>query len=684
MLRSLLTGLLATAAVMGAQAQAQARPPVAVAKTVFTPADFVRFAPKTAYDMLVQLPGFTIRSAEAERGLGQASENVLINGQRIANKSGGAIQELRQTAVANVQRIEIVDAANLGVAGLTGQVANVIVTRAAKATGQFEYRPSFRAHYTKPDLYAGSVSYTGSTGPVEYTLSAKNDTGRGGFGGPILIYDRDGTLIERRSERYHGESSLLTFETKLKLDGPGSSVGNLLLGYTPYWNPFEQRDRRIRVDGDNRARVTRGKLAGYYYDVNADYEFGLGPGRLKLIGVRHYDHEPVTTTQVNSFANGAPTQGVRFRRDSQIGETIARAEYGWKGGKNDWQLSLERAFNSLDQRGSLFELSPAGEFESRDFPEGSGKVQEVRYESILTWSRALTPKLSIQLAGGGEISRLERVDGDLPARKFFRPKGSVNLGWRSADGWDASFKLRRRVGQISFYDFLAQPKLTSDRQNAGNPDLVPPQSWETEVEVGRELGRWGKTRLKAYYFKISDIIDIIPIGLTDEGVGNLPSATRVGLESTSTINFDPFGWRGAKLDLTAGLDRSRVEDPLTGELRQISGNRTHFIDATLRHDVPGTPFAWGGNINNDHYARNYYLSEVFHSWEGPVWLSAFVEHKNLAGMTVRAEVANLLNARHRLDRTVYEGRRDVRPIAFIQRNNQLIGPVFSLSIKGGF
>jgi len=682
MLRPLLPCLLATVALTGAGAQAQ--PPAAASKSVFTPADFARFAPKTAFDMLVQLPGFTIRSAEAERGLGQASENVLINGQRIANKSGGAIEQLQRTTVANVQRIEILDAANLGIAGLTGQVANVVVAKAAKSSGQFEYNPSFRAHYTRPDLAAGSVSYTGSTGPVEYTLSAKNDTGRGGFGGPILIFDRNGMLTERRLERYHGESTVLKFETKLKLDGPGSSTGNLLLGYAPYWNPFDQRDRRFPVSGEERARVTSGKLAGYYYDVNADYEFALGPGRLKLIGVRHYDHEPVVTTQVNSFAGGAPSQGVRFGRDSLIGETIARAEYGWKSGPNDWQLSLERAFNSLDQRGSLFELSPAGVFEPRDFPEGSGKVQELRYESILTWSRALTPKLSIQLAGGGEISRLERVDGDLPARKFFRPKGSLNLGWRPGDGWDASFKLRRRVGQISFYDFLTQPKLTSDRQNAGNPDLVPPQSWETEVEVGRELGRWGKTRLKAYHHKISDIIDIIPIGLTEEGIGNLPRATRAGLESTSTVNFDPLGWKGAKLDLTAGFDRSRVKDPLTGELRPISGNRTHFIDATLRHDVPRTPIAWGATFSNDDYTRNYYLTEVYHSREGPWWLGAFVEHKNLAGLTVRADVSNLLNARHRLDRTVYAGRRTVAPIAFIQRNNQLIGPIFSLSVKGSF
>src|SRR5438309_1372635 len=164
--------------------------PTGTAKRVYTPADFTRFAPKTAYDMLVQVPSFTIRSADpSERGLGQASENVLINGQRIANKSGGAIDQLQRTSAQGVERIEIVDAASLGIAGLSGQVANVILKATTKSSGQFEYRPNFRAHYAEPDFLAGSISYSGKTGPLDYTLSLKNDPGRGAFGGPVLIFD---------------------------------------------------------------------------------------------------------------------------------------------------------------------------------------------------------------------------------------------------------------------------------------------------------------------------------------------------------------------------------------------------------------------------------------------------------------------------------------------------------------
>jgi len=655
----------------------------ASAKRVYASADFARFAPQTAYDMLVQVPGFTIRGADQERGLGQASENVLINGERIANKSGGAIDELRKVPAANVDRIEIVDASSLGIAGLVGQVANVIV-KAGGGKGQFEWSPDFRAHYARPNLFGGSISYSGKTGWLDYTVSVEDNAGRGGFGGPVLITDRNGALIELRNQIFHGEHDLVTGKVKLGFRGPGSAKGNLTLAATPYWNPSYNGDARVRADGDDRSRVIRGQLSGFYYDISGDYDFRLGPGRLKLIGLRHFDHEPVVQTQRFTYDSGAPDTGIIFGRNSYIGETVGRAEYAWKTGKNAWQLSFERAFNSLDQRGSLFNLSPSGTFDPVPFPGGSGKVEETRYEGTATYSRPLSPKLDFQIVVGAEKSTLTRVDGNLAPRNFFRPKGSVSLGWRPAKGWDASLKLRRRVGQISFYDFLSQPNLGQDRQNAGNPDLVPPQSWELEGEVGRELGRWGKTRLRAYGHKITDIVDIVPIGPDDEGVGNLPNATRFGIVSTSTIQFDPIGWRGAKLDATLGIERTRVRDPLTGIFRSIGGNHDAWMDFSFRQDVPHSRFAYGAEASYDHFNRTYYPSEVLRSWEGPWFVSAFVERKNLAGLTVRFTVINITDARHRLDRFAYDGRRTTNPLLFREQHNQLIGPIFAFSIKGNF
>ena len=62
--------------------------PAEAGERTFEAAGFARFAPGTAYDMLIQVPGFSIRQASVERGLGQATGNVLLNGQRIYQHYG--------------------------------------------------------------------------------------------------------------------------------------------------------------------------------------------------------------------------------------------------------------------------------------------------------------------------------------------------------------------------------------------------------------------------------------------------------------------------------------------------------------------------------------------------------------------------------------------------------------------
>ena len=138
-------------------------------------------------------------------------------------------------------------------------------------------------------------------------------------------------------------------------------------------------------------------------------------------------------------------------------------------------------------------------------------------------------------------------------------------------------------------------------------------------------------------------------------------------------------------DLTVGMERNRLRDPLTGRLREISGEQDRWVEASFRHDIPHSNIAWGASASHGHVTTTYFLTEIGRSWEGPVWLNAFVEHKDIAGLKVKAIVGNLLNARHRFDRAVYDGRRDSGdPIAYYQSQKQLIGPIFELSVRGNF
>jgi outer membrane receptor for ferrienterochelin and colicins len=225
--------------------------------------------------------------------------------------------------------------------------------------------------------------------------------------------------------------------------------------------------------------------------------------------------------------------------------------------------------------------------------------------------------------------------------------------------------------------------LNSGQENAGNPELVPPQTWELELEAVKDLGEYGNTSLRAYRQRIDDIVDTIPIGEHGESPGNIDRASVLGVEWKATLKGEPFGWRGVKVDAHVQFERSELIDPLTGEERPISNNLKQLAELSLRHDIPGTSWAWGGDLSYSFYARDYRLTEVGRQWEGPIWGDLFVERKDFHGITARLGLNNLFNAASMWDRTVYVDRR-TGPIDFIEDRHRRIGPILTLQLSGKF
>jgi hypothetical protein len=686
---TLAAALLASAAAPAiAQETGDAPPPEAPAKPgvegarSYTPADFTRFAPRTALDMLRQVPGFSIEGVSQERGLGQASGNVLINGQRISGKSNDAVTELGRIPAKSVTRIDIVDGATLNIAGLSGQVANVIA-QAGGAKGQFEYRPEFRARNTRPILTRGAASVSGKTGPIDYTLGLRNDAGGGGADGPTTILDGTGAVSDRRLEFFRSKVDQPRISGSLKYDGPGSQIGNLNGSFQLFYFDFLELSRRTGPGQVDRTRRFEQSEDEYNYEVGGDYEWALGPGRLKLIGLHRFEHSPSSQTSVISFADERSPTGNRFSQTGDETETVGRAEYRFKAGPNDFQLSAEAAFNSIDSVGELFLLQSDGEFEQVPLPGGTAKVTEARYEGAITYGRTLSPTFSIQASLGYEYSKLEQTGEFGKTRTFYRPKGFLSAAWQPNPRLAINAKIERRVGQLNFFDFLSSVNLGGGSQNQSNPDLVPPQSWDAEIEFAQDLGRYGNTTVKLYGRLIDDIVDQIPIGLTGEAPGNLEQATVIGIDGRSTLQLEPFGLKGARLDLRAQLQRTRLDDPLTGESRPISGNLVRFGEATFRYDLPGSDWAFGSSASHFRPAKVYRLSQLIFNNEGPVFMSAYAENKDVLGLTMRATVSNLLGAESVLDRVNYLGRR-TDPVSFVEVRRRKIGPIFSFLVSGTF
>ena len=268
------------------------------------------------------------------------------------------------------------------------------------------------------------------------------------------------------------------------------------------------------------------------------------------------------------------------------------------------------------------------------------------------------------------------------SRSFFRPKGSLSLAWAASPTLDVAFKARRRVLQLDFYDFLGRAFLNDGNENASNFDLRPQQDWSYDLEISKKLGAWGSTKLYFIYRDVVDRVDVIPVGDDGEAVGNIDKAKAGAVQWTSTINLDPTGLKGVKLESDILFQKSSLRDPFTGEKRQWSSFTDTVIEASIRHDIPGTNLAWGSGIEYSHNQPSYRRNQVDKLWEGPIWLNVYAEHKDVTGLTVRAEVWNIANARSRRERTVYEGLRGSSQVASFEDRDRLIGPIFAFSVKG--
>ena len=247
-----------------------------------------------------------------------------------------------------------------------------------------------------------------------------------------------------------------------------------------------------------------------------------------------------------------------------------------------------------------------------------------------------------------------------------------------------SLEVRRRVGQLSFGDFLASVNLDNDNENGGNNELVPDQSWNIEAEINKSFGAWGSAKLQIRRAWFEDFIDFFPLPDGGEARGNIGDADRLQVELTGTVKFDPMGWKGAQLNFGIVQRWMDVIDPFTGEDRAFSFDLYNKLEADFRHDIPDTSFAYGASLftfNPAGYSRRY---EVGRYWEGPTFIDVFVEHKDIFGMTGRLRVGNILGARDRGWRTVFDGPRPDGEVLFTEVQDRRIGPIVRFTLSGNF
>lgn len=648
----------------------------------YTPDFFTRFSPQTALDMVNRVPGFSINEGADRRGFSGAAGNVLIDGRRPSTKSQDLSSILSRIPASQVARIELIrDTGSTADAAGQSVLVNIVRTPSAGAgvwEGTLEQNENGRVSPR------GEASWTGRINSFDYSFGVSRylefrplygeRQRTDGAGAPAAVASRaDITPRSYREAAVNGEFTAPALGGSLRMNGQVDRWNFRAIldsfGFDPGGAPTD--DFTLNINERQQSEEI---------GLNFDREFGSAT--MTLIGLatrRQYANDESTESRDGL---GAFTSLIAQARRNEIAETIGRATLSWPlTSAHRLDVGGEIAFNSLDANLSLTIDEGAGPVEIV-LPAANVLVEESRAEAFATFAWRLPRRWSLEATMAAETSTLTQTgDTDLETELAYI-KPSIQLTRQIGERNQVRFRVYRDVDQLDFNDFVSAATLADDIVAAGNPNLLPENSWRAEAAIDIRFGTDGAIGLRAFNHWLDDASDVVPVGppgMQFDGPGNIGTGWVHGIQATATL---PLGFilPGARLTIDTTLQESEVTDPVTHQPRVISTFIEAESDIEFRQDLPEHHLAWGIEYYKSAQNITFRLNEIDTYEEGP-FLDLYVETTAIRGVRVRAFVNNVLDSPFRRERRFYDVDRN-GPLILTESRERHFGPFWGVTISG--
>lgn len=650
----------------------------------YTPADFAAARPNTALDMISRLPGFSFDGGDSVRGFAGAAGNVLIDGQRPTIKTDSLGDTLNRITIDQVERIDVIRGSVPGI-DMQGQtvVANVIRKKVDTFQQVFSVR-GFLFSESGKTIPGWNYQATRRVGEHQFDVSA----GRGiamddsvGAGWRTTVDAQTGNLDLFETSRSEGDGVPHSLRGSYKGPQFGGTLSlNGVIGTDEFKN--EQRFLSAATDEKfvNRSANDRGEVSvNFLMDLGPDIEWEtLGLAKLAFGSLD-------ATCLVQDPTGVDPDSSQLFQIEAEAGERIGRTtlrytmspELSFEGGG-------EIAYNYRDQQVSL-----AVDGAPVPLPASDVLVEEIRGELYVQGSWRPSPQWTLEGGVRVEQSTITQSGDTDKERSFTYPKPRLVGTWSPTEDDQLRLRIEREVGQLNFQDFASQVNLNSGQQDTGNSDLEPYKSWVYEAAYEKRFWEGAAAVLTLRHEDISDATDLfprrIPIDTDGDGVndsttlisgpGNIGDGTNDVLIFNLTLPLANLGLKGAEVKAETQWQNSEVTDPLTGEMRRISGQRPEEINLSFRQDLPEQILTFGFGWFQG-WRESYYQGTSIENLKLRDFFNSFVEWKPNSGFTLRAELSNLDPFSFNIERQVFPGGRDIAPLDFTEterRNSQVLG-----------
>jgi hypothetical protein len=636
--------------------------------TVYEAAYFAQFAPRTAYDIVQHVPGFQLDLGSTQgaignvdvRGFAGTAGNVVINGARPSTKSETLDTSLQRIPAQRVVRVE------LGSGDLYGsdyagksQVLNIVLSSA----GGYDANVTVGAMRRYPGYIQKNISGNAiiRKGPSSFNLSAGTGLNKQFEEGTDTLVDTaTGDLVEfrRKHNEYANKNPFLA--GAYALERGSNDAYRINIRWQPNRFDLAQRNR-VSPAGDPQHDDN---LFQHYrdpvFELGGDITRPLAGGAIKFVGLatRRKRHDFDQYVQRNGLIDegGQPNGGFEQLIDAKRNETILRASWTRSNLLGlSFEAGAEGAYNTLDDHTTLSVIDEDGTKVPVNLPIADATVKEKRGEVYASLGKTISPALRIDGGVNYEFSNL-KVRGDATADrtlKFLKP--NLTLDWKPGAGWHTQLSVKRTVAQLDFYDFISFGDLSTKRINGGNADLEPQRTWEFRATVDHALFGDGLFKLDLGHDLVSMLQDRVLICDADhpgdpafcfDAPGNLGTGKRY----FASLTLDaPLGilWKGLRAKLTGTVQRTRVEDPISGRQRNWSGFFPEWQwDLTVRRDAGS--FSYGFEVFDNQHITFFRTDEFDTNFNGAPGWNAFIEYRPSAKTSLTLDANHVFGKRNRL------------------------------------
>ena len=681
--------------------------------TVTYPASFfAQYGPVSVNDMLNVIPGISLALEGnevqtfngANRGLG-ASEQILINGKRMAGKANEASSQLDRISADQVQSIEI----RRGTSGdldvrNTGQLVNIVLLESQSSSSLATELGAthFRDGQIEP---IGTFSFSGQTGQFDYLLSAQIATGYEDLESyEISVLPPGLGLNDVREIERTREQTTYTLNSNIAYQiSPGSRIAfnglyrendppaNLVRTITN----FQNTPPTIRVERETLPATSDN------WEFGGDYEYNFDSGgKYKVLFIVNENNNAVTRERFfSTIPNGPETKNLFLDTSSRERERIVRTSYTWDPfeGQN-LELGVERAQTILDNSLKIGlpvpgEASPDhGGLTAVNLPNAVSSVEEIRYEGFAIHNWQINQRMSLESSLFYEDSEISQSGDVNVSRSFDFLKPKLDFRFNISSSFQLRMSAELDVSQLRFSDFSASANDRDETQDtiAGNPELEQEEVWRYNVNLDYRLPNdGGVLNSRLFYFDVGNSIDRIDVSTSPTNLastnGNVGDGTVYGLNLNASIRLGFLNLPQAVV--TAGLlvQDSKIFSPMIGKNRKVVPFDRGNVRFGFRHDIPSKNFNYGLNYRDgiDGNRPFYDVDNVIFIGSNSN-LSLFAEKNNVGRFTYRFEVDNLMDWENCRERRRFNGYLRDGDVREIERFCTTNGVRFTFKVRATF